>query len=1354
MCDMRTRIEKLNGQEKWANWSRQIKLYLMSQDCLHVIQGGIKEEDAADEEKTGEFMKKDSLAQLVLLTHLDDKHCDIVSSCESAHDIWTKLTKTYEQSNCQKLDRLLELFFNFKSVSSITEMFAALQKLFLEINRELKDLCNVQLPELILMSRIMSLLGPDYFEFKSVWESVDPKDRSVDKLLERLNLIEMRISEKTEKSEVSALLTCWGCNKTGHKKQDCPKKNRGPKKRQENRPRGSQQNGGRQTGCDKNDARVSLYCNVEEGFAFNIRNNAVGFHRGNAWILDSGASSHMTPNREFFSDYELYSGPSVTMANGKVAPIVGIGSVKLLSNSKFSSVRHITLNNVFHVPDLAANLLAVSVISQQKMYVTFREKYAVINDGNKTTVATAQKCGNIYVLDAHFDNNTVKNEYSGKVKLDINTNNKVYCSQSQLLWHRRLCHLGFENMRRLRKMAYGLRFPDQMEREKCTACIQGKMTRLPAPKSTTTRATRKLEIVHSDLCGPFPPSNNGARYALTFTDDLTRETFAYFLKQKSETFKMFQIFKSMAENQVKEKITTLRTDNGGEFISNEMKEFLKKCGIRHELSAPYCQFQNGVAERGWLTLVQKTRCLLYHSKLGNSFWAEALNTAVYMKNRSPTVAVTGAVPHELWTGRKVSLRHLRVFGCEAFVHKKGHLSKLDQRCDRYTFVGYSDECKAYRLIDLNNPTRLITSRDVIFNENVFPAAMSTDSDDSYSLVLPSITMSNSTGSTSQKDRPSEHKPGATRSRSPSPKQPAATSQSPIQDVSSGGEDDAEYDELPSDMTMYQPSQESIIDAEKGAEKSSYNLRQRQVPKFDNLLNLSLVAIDDENITVSDALNDEKWHKAMSDEIAAMQTNDVWELVDLPEGRKPIQSRWVFKIKRDTSGKIQKYKARLVAKGYSQTPGIDYDDTYAPVVKYSTVRMLLAIAAHKNLLIHHMDVDNAFLYSENSHELYMKQPEGFVNAGNEKKVCKLKKCIYGLKQSSRQWNLKLKNVLIQMGYEQSKAEPCLFKNGVSTILCFVDDILIFESNKNRLNKIKSYLQDQFTMKDLGEVKDLLGMRISRDDNNIYIDQKTYINQILNKFQMQDCNPVKTPMEPGIILDKPARNEEISNVPYMQLIGCLTYLSICTRMDIANSVSRLAQFNNSHSLLHWNAAKRILRYLKGTSDMKLAYPVSCENKTEFTLSAYADSDFSNNLLDRKSFTGYVVKLGNAPISWESKKQSTVALSTAEAEYMALAESAKEVKFENLVFTEIMQIENSAVEIFSDSQSAISLTKNELVNRKTKHIDIRYHFIRQLVMTNEIRISHVAGDENIADIMTKPLPLQKHQYCVNQLLHMKLD
>jgi hypothetical protein len=478
-------------------------------------------------------------------------------------------------------------------------------------------------------------------------------------------------------------------------------------------------------------------------------------------------------------------------------------------------------------------------------------------------------------------------------------------------------------------------------------------------------------------------------------------------------------------------------------------------------------------------------------------------------------------------------------------------------------------------------------------------------------------------------------------------------------------------------------------------------------------------------------------------------NETWKLVPHPENRKVIKCIWVFKHKKDEFGKIIRLKARLVACGYAQNHGIDYFETYAPVAKLASIRIVLAIAAWLDADIYQMDVVTAFLANILEEKVFMEQPEGYREM--EDLVCLLGKSIYGLKQSARYWNRRLDARLKALGYTPTFVDPCIYVNldtGV-IIAIWVDDILIIGTNIAAINQLKTGLMDEFKMKDMGELQYFLGMQVHRDraKRTIMIHQEGYNNMILERFGMQQSAPASIPIPQGVKLAKIEDDEEssVDIKRYQSKVGSLMYAMLCTRPDLAFAISQVSQFSSHPSEIHDSAVNRVFKYLRGTTNLAILF----DGSDGLVLEGYTDANWGGGT-DRKSVGGYVFTLGGGTISWTSKKQPTVALSSTESEYMAITQAAKESIWIQRIIGELGftgSVKDGNI-IYVDNQGAIALAKNPEHHARTKHIDIQYHFIRECVENGNIALQYCPTNEMTADGMTKALPRDRHRYLVGKM------
>ncbi|KAD2804715.1 hypothetical protein E3N88_38092 [Mikania micrantha] len=516
---------------------------------------------------------------------------------------------------------------------------------------------------------------------------------------------------------------------------------------------------------------------------------------------------------------------------------------------------------------------------------------------------------------------------------------------------------------------------------------------------------------------------------------------------------------------------------------------------------------------------------------------------------------------------------------------------------------------------------------------------------------------------------------------------------------------------------------------------------RNLRPLSELYEIELMLSDSEPTNYSEAKSSKEWQEAMKAEIASIEKNQTWTLTDLPEGCKAVGLKWVFKTKKSAEGKVLKHKARLVAKGYVQQYGVDYEEVFAPVARMETVRLLLAIAAQQGWFVHHLDVKTAFLHGELKEQVFVSQPEGFERKGAEGKVYKLSKALYGLKQAPRAWNMKLDSVLKVLGFVKCKQEPAVYKRGhkkkIIIMGVYVDDLFLTGESEEEIKKVKGQLEESFEMSDLGLLNYYLGIEVKQDESGITICQKGYAQKILKETSMKDCNPTSFPMEPGLKLSKEDDSPNVDPTQFRKWIGCLQYLTH-TRPDLSYSVGYVSRFMQSPKETHKQALKQILRYVKGSTNLGLWY----ERKGNKTLYGYSDSSYSIDKDDGRSTSGLVFYYDGAPVAWNSQKQGTVALSSCEAEFMAATSAACQAIWLQRLLAEILGEKEEKVTIKVDNQSALALMRNPVFHGRSKHIDTRYHFIRECVEDGRIDVKHVSGTEQKADILTKALPRLKHE------------
>lgn len=482
----------------------------------------------------------------------------------------------------------------------------------------------------------------------------------------------------------------------------------------------------------------------------------------------------------------------------------------------------------------------------------------------------------------------------------------------------------------------------------------------------------------------------------------------------------------------------------------------------------------------------------------------------------------------------------------------------------------------------------------------------------------------------------------------------------------------------------------------------------------------------------------EWKSAMEEEMQSHRDNGTWELVNLPADRKAIGSKWIFKCKADEEGNLVRFKARLVAQGFCQKYGTDYDLVFAPVVKQITFRTMLVVASKRGMLTKHVDIKTAYLHGQ-LQEIFMRQPPGY-GSGKPNEVCRLRRSIYGLKQAARVWNTKIDEVLKRMGFHQSSADPCLYirqRAGKSIfVLIYVDDVIVICYTEEEFAEVIGGLKRNFTISVMGNLCFFLGIRVRMVAGHYCIDQQAYLERVLERFGMKDAKASKYPMDPRFLKQREEIGRRLdSPEAYQSLIGALLYVAVTTRPDISIATSILGRRVKEPSEADWNEAKRILRYLKGTLGTVLYLGGDGQQ-----LVCFVDADWAGDASDRKSNSGYLFKFCGGLIGWGCHKQKCVALSSTEAEYVALAECLQEIKWIQKLMFDVGEQLVLPILVNEDNLSCIALTRGDRAERKAKHIDTKFNFVKDMVRDGTLRLQYCSTEHMEADLLTKPLQAVK--------------
>lgn len=778
----------------------------------------------------------------------------------------------------------------------------------------------------------------------------------------------------------------------------------------------------------------------------------------------------------------------------------------------------------------------------------------------------------------------------------------------------------------------------------------------------------------SDVCFAEKASIGGFVYFVTFLDVFTHFAVVFMLRKKSEVFEKFKEYEAMASTHFGSRIRSFLCDNGREFVNGDFLNFCKEKGIRVVNTVAYNHQQNGRAERLNRTLEDRARSMLQASGLPKTFWSEAILCATYLLNRSPTSA-TNKIPAEEWYQKSVELGKLRTFGCVCYIHVPDEKrQKFDSKSCKGIMVGYAPI--GYRVYNLETQSIQI-ARNMIFDESklykdLFKGEFSAVRD-------------RATGDSDEEDDVAE----------------TTTSNSMTEDAGS------------------QPG-----DGEEAPLRRSS--RERKPPAY--LSDYEVSANFAEAFLVENP-KDPKWDEAKRRELNSMKNFDVWNLVPRPAGVKVLRSKWVLQQKPD------KCKARLVAVGYDEKEVPDL--LFSPVVNMTSVKILLSIVVQKRLALHQMDVSNAFLHGDIDYKVYMEQPPGYQSGNNL--VCELKCAIYGLKVAPRLWNKCINDFMVSsLNFSRSDFDHCFYfkveRESCMFVLIYVDDLLLASDSDELIKTFKVTISRRCNIVNLGVSKRFLGMEIDYNVQNqmMTLSQAQFIDKVASRFNVTGAKKVYTPIEVDLQLEK---SEDCNvDLPFRQLVGCLLYISIISRPDISFAVHYFSRFMNAYSSEHFSYLKRVLVYLVHTKHLKLTYTAS---SLDGVLECFVDADWAADHLDRKSTSGSVVRLFHNVISWSSKKQACITLSSTESEYVSLSSFVHDVLFWITGILKEFQVEvPEPILIFEDNQAVIHLSKNPITSKRSKHIDVRYKYVKELVLEKKIHLVYTATADQAADGFTKAL------------------
>lgn len=1319
----------------FASWKFRIMNILEYKECQ---APAIKVREASDDEAA--WKKNDLKAKTILISAISDKQLEYISECKTTFEMMTKLEKMYSTKSTalQIINRGKLEQVKLKNYNTVEEFFV-----------EFETACNQlkaaggSLSEEEKMNYIIKALPQSYSNIGDFIDLVPQDQRTVEYVKSKIKEKNMNKSDGEKKTNVSTFSAktkgrCFLCGKIGHYKNECRQEQQG------NQSRGAQSSQGRgahynQRGYSRGAAqrvygRGKGYSQqrtepsgeqhndyTKESWITQVINPRINqvekFECNNVdrsfneidWLLDSGCTDHIIKNDKYFCNFLCLKNPiDVKLPDGKKLKATKLGTVKTYFKNYYNEVE-VNLKNVYFVEGIRQNLLSFSKITEGNTIVA-KEQTAKIYNKNRKLIAVADKVNGLYTMKSFLYNND-KCVYANVIKLT-----------DKEKWHRALGHVNFQYLNKLvnDKLLDGL--PDKLEKNimKCANCIQSKMANVPFDNKRT-ESREILELIHTDLNGPHRTTGyGGEKYFLTFIDDFSKCSRIYCIKSKDETASCFIEFVNLVENQLNKRIKKFQCDNGREYLNSKIFDFIKVKGIELLPCPPYVHELNGVAERFNRSAMDIGRCLAREAKINNRYWPEIMKTVSYLKNRTIANTSENKTPYEIFFGIKPNVKHLKIYGSKVFVRTPEVLrkGKWDDKAKLGVLVGYTNN--SYRVL-INN--RVINARHVkvieddtelICLEKVNDNDESNSNEDSFM----NLNMQNEIDE-NEHDNNDEMNQNV-----------EAEGSNVFEDVI---ENRLEINNELDDLRSNNQNEQNLIVPNKSNRKKS------PVERYGNpVAHYIYVNYVNANVpnTFEEALNSREtreWQKAMNSEIESLKKNKTWVVVDKPENKKIIDVKWVYKRKSDNT-----CKARLVVRGFQQKEYIE--NVYSPVGRMQTLKILLSYCCANNLFIEQMDVETAFLNGTIKSEVYIYEPQGYETGKN--KVCKLQKALYGLRESPRAWYDCFNKLVEKLNFVRSNFDYCLYVNKTSKdpiyILVFVDDLLICCRDKNKVDEVKASLMQSFSMKDLGKIGSYIGIDIdyNNERNKMTLSQTKYIESLAANYNLENAKLYDTPMETNLKLNHAKMIDE--RIKYRNLIGELLYISTGTRPDIAYSVNYLSRFQSCYDQTHFRYAMRILKYLYKTKDLKLTYYDNLKNEV---LDCMVDSDYAGDNIDRKSTTGFAIRMYGNLIYWKTRKQNTVTKCSTFAEYTAMSEAVTEVLFiKNLLNESFDLLIDKPIRMYEDNSGAVAIAKFGNFTKNSKHIEVQYHYVNENFENGIIDIIKIDSKSNLADMLTKSLNKEK--------------
>ncbi|KJX98055.1 gag-pol polyprotein [Zymoseptoria brevis] len=1389
------KVEWLKGQENHKVWSIKIKALLQGEGLWTYLTGErkapIKKKDEDDEDfldRTDKYKMNLQKARGVLIQSVSKDIAMDLEHFTSAKEAWDHLEAKYKPSGMayqfSKYQEWQQLSFDGKNI----DHFASAYKSACTNMKEAK----LEVDEAIQLYQFITLVSPYYNAFTTNLRERMRNAKDKETLPKLDDVIAGLLDEQRAQSSIDSANFIRSKNQNGSKPLAKPSNsnNKDSKKcthcgstwhnadkcrhlHPEQRPSDwTPKFGCDRSGCklkdhekklplwtSKKDAKESsAHTTTASSEEFSFSASAATEHitertvellhmteNSDTWYVDSGSSSHFTNDYNSMTDVTTVD---MIVNFGKGASrATALGSIKLRLHGN-GRVNTVKFTDVLFVEGLRANLLSTEKLKKKGLFYRNDNDTLFTKDAVVADVVTKVGIPQLVLEQQEQSNASSHVRHPSK--------------ETAQVWHDRFGHFPEGKVDLIKNGTEGMVIKGSEELGVCHDCRRSDAKRIKS--RVQSNSSNKPPLTHWNADVVTVSSDNGLtkKYFTNMACASSKAPRVAFHPTKDGAFKSIQDLNAWVKNQTGRNIQTLHIDGGREFGGNKLVNFCTDNGIELIITTPKNSESNGRIEVSNHLVCVLARKLLSRGRLGKAHWQSAIEAAAYIIKKTPSPALNGKSPYQVlaehfkWPRTKPYIGNLRIFGCTAFVLDQ-ELARGDKFADRATtgrLVGFEGD-NIYKVY-LPSEHKVVRSVNVTFDEAHFESP-----DEDYVPIQVTGYKDDDEGVTSGGGNTAELTPPPPPPAAlPAPPPPVTTPPS----ATAAPKAPAPAAEPRKSTRTKQPSQKALDNQSQLTNTEPSVWPHRALTCLTESLNIAEIP------TTHTPEEAPLWQAARQKEMDSLHENGTWRLVRWPLEKdtitalensglkvnntpKILKGRWVDKVKKATTLEKLIYKSRWVVKGFSQRQGIDYAETYAATTKAASIKVLMTIIAHYDLEARQYDIITAFLNTlMKEFAIFVEQPHGFTqfDAEGYPLVCLLLKSLYGLKQSPMLWQQQLTVFLDSKGFKPLFSDPCIYQHRLTKAILavYVDDLILAALTNTTIIEIEGVLTAQFKMKCLGELSFYLGCHITRDrtEKAIYLTQEAYIDQLLDNYNADSLKALETPLPPGTQLIKAENDYEPSdNIlnEYQSLIGRLMWPSIQTRADITFAVAQLSRHLVKPTTDHLNAAKRILRYLKGTR----CHGITIKSKDkELKLVGYTDSSYADNRDDSTSTGGYAFHLNDSLISWKSVKQRTVALSSTEAEWNAAVTTCQEAAYLSALCSEFSIIEEPSmtpVTIKADNMSQIALTKRGGVDGRTKHMNNRLHWLREQVNNHLVTFQWVPTEQQAADGLTKALTAPKHHH-----------